>query len=180
MRCTIASNPCDSKRPLRDVPLQVLLATVAVVETIGQRITRLRNGKDWSRPELGRQMAAALGRKKPFSGELIRLYEEDINRPSVEARQALAKVFSKAEQYIEFGSAPGAAHVGESLPAEYDSKIKRGPSTVQTEAEKLLVLIKTFLDTDAEGRKELLDAATSVSEAHATTARAARRGTKRR
>lgn len=48
-------------------------------------------------------MAAAVGREKPFTGELIRLYEEDINQPGTEARSALAKVFARSESYIEFG-----------------------------------------------------------------------------
>lgn len=76
------------------------------METIGQRITRLRNAKGWSRPELGRQMAEAIKREKPFSGELIRLYEEDMNKPGDDARLALAKVFERPEVYVEFGAMP--------------------------------------------------------------------------
>lgn len=76
------------------------------VETIGERIARLRNAKGWSRPELGRQMALALQRKKPFSGEVVRLYEEDENRPGKEARRALALVFQRSESYLEFGDSP--------------------------------------------------------------------------
>lgn len=49
-------------------------------------------------------MAAAIGREDAFSGELIRLYEEGTNRPSVEARAALAKVFDRSEIYMEFGT----------------------------------------------------------------------------
>lgn len=51
-------------------------------------------------------MAAAIGRQDPFTGETVRLYEEDANRPSVEARAALAKVFERSEIYIEFGVMP--------------------------------------------------------------------------
>lgn len=53
--------------------------------------------------------------------------------------------------------------VDESL-AHDDAKIK---TAVQSDAEKLLVLIRTFLDTDAVGRDQLLKAAAAVSEAHA-------------
>lgn len=73
------------------------------MDTIGKRISTLRRLKSWSRPELGRQMAAAIGKKKPFSGELIRLYETGTNEPGNEARRALALVFGKTEAYIEFG-----------------------------------------------------------------------------
>lgn len=52
-------------------------------------------------------MAKAINKKNAFSGELIRLYEEDINRPSPETRGALAKVFERSEVYMEFGITPG-------------------------------------------------------------------------
>lgn len=48
-------------------------------------------------------MATATDRPKPFSGESIRRYEEGIDEPGNAARAALAKVFGKSEQYIEFG-----------------------------------------------------------------------------
>lgn len=90
------------------------------MDTIGQRIARLRKLKGWSRPELGRQMAKAIARKKPFSGELIRLYEEGENEPGKEARRALAAVFGKDEAYIEFGQHAGAsATVARSPDARY-------------------------------------------------------------
>jgi transcriptional regulator with XRE-family HTH domain len=89
------------------------------VETIGKRIVRLRTAKGWTRPELGRQMAKAVSKKKPFSGELIRLYETDTNRPSPDARRALAKVFDRTEQYIEFGDAPQSESKVKQAAAEY-------------------------------------------------------------
>lgn len=104
MDAKIASIPCDRKRALLDVSFASTTCSVSVVETIGQRITRLRNAKGWSRPELGRQMAEAIKREKPFSGELIRLYEEDTNKPGDDARLALAKVFDRPEVYLEFGA----------------------------------------------------------------------------
>lgn len=73
------------------------------METIGKRIERLRKLGGWSRPELGRRMAAAVGRAKPFSGEVIRLYEADKHKPGKAARKALAEVFKRDEAYIEFG-----------------------------------------------------------------------------
>lgn len=74
------------------------------METIGKRIARLRTAKGWKRPELGRQMAQVIDRATPFSGEVIRLYEEDINEPGADARRALALVFDRSEMYIEFGA----------------------------------------------------------------------------
>jgi len=101
---TIASNPCYRKVPLRDVPVASVACIVGAVESIGARIKRLRIAKDWSRPELGRLMAKAIDRKKPFTGELIRLYETGKNTPRGDARRALAIVFGREEVYIEFGS----------------------------------------------------------------------------
>lgn len=95
------------------------------VETIGERIKRLRIAKGWSRPELGRQMAAKVGRKKAFAGELIRLYEEDTNRPSVEARLALAKVFERNEVYIEFGVSAEQAQAGPEFTSQERDLIAR-------------------------------------------------------
>lgn len=48
-------------------------------------------------------MAQSLKRDKPFTGEVIRLYEENTNRPGKDARRALAMVFDRTETYIEFG-----------------------------------------------------------------------------
>lgn len=73
------------------------------MESIGERIARLRKSKDWSRPELGRQMAQAIERAKPFSGEAVRRYEQGPDTPGKAARLALAKVFGKTEAYIVFG-----------------------------------------------------------------------------
>jgi hypothetical protein len=64
-------------------------------------------------------MAKAVSKKKPFSGELIRLYETDTNRPSPDARRALAKVFDRTEQYIEFGDAPQSESKVKQAAAEY-------------------------------------------------------------
>lgn len=105
MPTKIARITCYRKESLPKVPPQAELATLLTVdkETIGQRIERLRPAKGWKRPQLGREMAVAIGRKKPFTGELIRLYEIGKNRPKLDARRALAKVFGRDESYIEFG-----------------------------------------------------------------------------
>lgn len=71
--------------------------------TIGARIARLRTAKGWSLSRLGEEMASRIGRAKPFSGELLRLYEADKHRPGKAARKALALVFDRSETYIEFG-----------------------------------------------------------------------------
>lgn len=109
MAAKVASIPCYRKERLLKVPIASSTCSVKSVETIGKRIERLRNAKGWSRPELGRQMATAIGKPKPFSGEMIRLYEQGENRPGVEARTALAKVFGKTDAYIEFGITPNPA-----------------------------------------------------------------------
>ncbi len=77
------------------------------MDTIGKRIATLRKLKGWSRPELGRQMAAAVGKDRPFTGELVRLYETGANNPGNEARRALSLVFGKTETFIEFGEGDG-------------------------------------------------------------------------
>lgn len=64
-------------------------------------------------------MATAIGRPEAFTGELIRLYENGKNRPAVEARTALARVFGRSEAYIEFGVDQGAS-VARQEPAQYD------------------------------------------------------------
>jgi transcriptional regulator with XRE-family HTH domain len=76
-----------------------------VDKTIAERILRLRNSKTWSRPELGRELASAIGKKKPYSGEAVRRWEEGLDQPGRKARAALAKVFGLSEAYIEFGPA---------------------------------------------------------------------------
>lgn len=91
------------------------------METIAERIKRLREAKGWSRPELGRQMAIAIGREKPYSGELVRLYEEGENLPRNEARKALAGAFKLSEAYIEFGR----QDVAQQPAAEYRSVSQR-------------------------------------------------------
>lgn len=63
-------------------------------------------------------MAQALGRKNPFSGEVVRLYEDDQNRPGKDARRALSMVFEKSEAYIEFGDTAQARKL-ESPAADY-------------------------------------------------------------
>jgi hypothetical protein len=51
-------------------------------------------------------MAEYLGKKKPFRGETIRLYEIGRNNPGKAARSAIAALFELSEAFIEFG-APG-------------------------------------------------------------------------
>lgn len=72
------------------------------MESLGERIARLRTAKGWKRPELGRRMGSAINRK-PYSGEAVRRYEADIDEPGNDARKALAAVFDTSEAYIEFG-----------------------------------------------------------------------------
>lgn len=64
-------------------------------------------------------MAKSLSRLKPFSGEVVRLYEEGKNEPGKDARRALAAVFEKSESYIEFGDATQGRRT-EQTAADYD------------------------------------------------------------
>lgn len=66
-------------------------------------------------------MATVIGRDKPFTGELVRLYEEGKNRPGADARMALALVFNLTESEIEFGK----QDVARQPPAEYRSISER-------------------------------------------------------
>lgn len=91
------------------------------METIGGRIKTLRNRREWSLEKLGREMGTAIGRKTPFSGEVVRLYEENVNRPSPKARSALAKVFGVSEQFVEFG--PGAPRANETDELSSDERM---------------------------------------------------------
>lgn len=52
-------------------------------------------------------MAKAIGRREVYSGEVVRLYETEKNRPGHEAKKALAIVFDKPEAYIEYGVSLG-------------------------------------------------------------------------
>lgn len=82
---------------------QGVLGSLNLMESMGDRIRRLRESKDWSYRRLGREMGAAIGAGE-FSGEAVRRYEIGKNRPGKDARRALAKVFGKTEQYIEWGA----------------------------------------------------------------------------
>jgi transcriptional regulator with XRE-family HTH domain len=130
---------------------------VGTAETIGKRIERLRIGKGWSRPQLGREMAKAIGRKSAFTGELIRLYEQGKNRPRSEARRALSEVFGKGEQYIEFGES-GAHETREPAEARYDhlapdvERLIRAFSWLTTDQQKKLL---ETLEADATTNKAI-------------------------
>lgn len=59
------------------------------------------------------------------------------------------------------------AESGQKIPTRGFNGAKR--HIPHSEAEKLLALVKTFLDTDAEGQLEILEAAISLTESHAKT-----------
>jgi transcriptional regulator with XRE-family HTH domain len=61
-------------------------------------------------------------------------------------------------------------------PADAQIKGSKIRAAAISDAEKLLVLIRTFLDTDNEGRNELMKAANSVSKAHGPATATTRRG----
>jgi transcriptional regulator with XRE-family HTH domain len=126
-----------------------------MAETIGRRILRLRNSKAWSRPELGRQLANATGKKKPYSGEAVRRWEENIDQPGREARAAIAKLFERSESYIEFGDQPQATRANEArqTAAQYVSDealaIARAFDQMQPQSREFIreqVFIYTIID----------------------------------
>jgi hypothetical protein len=62
---------------------------------------------------------------------------------------------------------------------DQDFRIKTSKSWIRSDAEKFLVLVRTFLDIDAEGRTQLIKAASSIAKAHAARSgqiRRAKRG----
>jgi transcriptional regulator with XRE-family HTH domain len=136
------------------------------VETIGQRILRLRKGKGWKRPELGRRMAVALGRAKPFAGETIRQYELGNTDPGKDARRALARVFDRAETYIEFGD-PGQAATKAQQPTAAHDEADRARDTREEillylyrglfglQQERLIVGLRAMFHANQFTRKEL-------------------------
>jgi hypothetical protein len=64
-------------------------------------------------------MADAEGRKNAYSGEAVRRWEENLSRPGVGARAALAKLFDRTESYIEFGDQPQRSNAAREPAAEY-------------------------------------------------------------
>lgn len=101
---------------------------VLAMETMGQRIKRLREAKEWSRARLGREMAIQTGRETAYTGELVRQYELDATDPPADARRGLALALGREESYILYG----------------DSKKLKGQRTDADEFyEKYLALSKT-------------------------------------
>lgn len=106
-------------------------------------------------------MAKALGRKKPFSGELIRLYENHKNRPRGQARKALALVFGKSEEYIEFGDATknrleqGQAHYETEPTAREQILLILFRGLLQDQQKRLIQGLRALHDANNITRKEL-------------------------
>lgn len=142
----IARNPCERKSNLLGVPNARNACIFGGVETIGQRVKKLRTAKGWSRPKLGKLMGKAIQRE-PFSGELIRLYEMDKNRPGKDAARALASVFSKSEQYIMYGD-----------PIQVSASANESAAAASTGGPNINRLVQAFgWLTDAQKEKILLE-----------------------
>lgn len=130
------------------------------VKTIGERIATMRKGKGWKRPELGRRMAQAVGRAKPYSGEQVRRYETGMDRPPPEARKALATVFEKSEQFIEFGATAQVRRATSDDPDHARNAregillhLYRGLFSLQQE--RLIASLRALFDANQITRKEL-------------------------
>lgn len=105
-------------------------------------------------------MAAAIDRKKPFTGELIRLYELDENRPPPDARRALAKVFDKTESYIEFGDSKQEARepapsYAAGLAPDVDRLIRAYTWLMDEERDALLKELEAKAETNKQIAKRL-------------------------
>lgn len=91
-------------------------------------------------------------------------------RPSAEMIYLIADKWKVSPRWLQLDQ-------GEMLPtATTDGK----PNPLESDAEKLLALVRTFFDTDSEGRAELVKLARAVVEGHGTTATAKVRGARRR
>lgn len=101
-------------------------------------------------------MSKAAGRTTPFSGEVVRLYEEGTNHPSKDARRALALAFGREEPYIEFG---GYSKKAQSEDRAKDAKeeillyLYRGLFTLQQA--RLIQNLRALFDANQITRKEL-------------------------
>jgi transcriptional regulator with XRE-family HTH domain len=129
-------------------------------ESIGERIALLRDAKGWSRPRLGKEMAQAIGRASPYTGEQVRRYEIGKDKPPPDARRALAAVFDKTEQYIEFGEdkrqAPKGVHpdaVARDAREEILLLLYRGLFSLQQE--RLVASLRALFQANQITRKEL-------------------------
>ena len=100
-------------------------------------------------------MADAIRRAKPYTGEQIRRYETDVDRPPPDARRALARVFSKSEAFMEFGEAHERAHAAQQTSASYSGisdealEIARAFDHLQPQAREFIreqVFIYTVID----------------------------------
>lgn len=94
-------------------------------------------------------MAKAVQREKPFTGEVIRLYEEDKHKPGKAARTALAAVFDRDEFYIEFGES-GRVIITSSRAAHTNKR-----ATEQTAREQ--ILLHLFSGLFKLQQRELID-----------------------
>lgn len=102
-------------------------------------------------------MAAAVGKKKPYSGEAVRRWEQGIDQPGRDARAALAKAFVRGESYIEFGSQPQRSSEARQPGAEYEigvsdeaMAIARAFDALQPQSREFIreqVFIYTMIDT---------------------------------
>lgn len=127
------------------------------METISARIKRLRTGKGWSRPELGRRMAKAIGRGKPFSGESIRRYEKGIDVPRRDGRAGLAAVFEKDEAYIMFGES--------GTKAEAQQPTARYAADLAPDVERLIRAYTWLMDEERDDLLKDLEAKAETNKA---------------
>ena len=145
------------------MPVARKTCTVSPVETIGQRIERLRKARDLSRPELGRRMAEAIGRAKPYTGESVRQYEDNKISPRGPAAKALAAVFKITESQLLFGEP---AHHVKQEPAHYvvDSEGKRRQLTARED-----MLLDLFAGLFSLQQRETIDHLRALFDANQIT-----------
>lgn len=128
------------------------------METIGTRIREFRRLREWSQAKLGQELQAAAGRDKPWSGEAVRRWEAGTDTPKKDAREALAALSGKAEQYWVFGD--GRKQVDQDEPDGLNPKairalvetIARSLQTAQANLDALTAICAKPADNNAVRR----------------------------
>lgn len=128
-----------------------------------------------------RQAREYAGLSQKALADLVRTKQQAIQyleNPKSHARgsrhtNSIARFCGVDAQWLESGQGRAPGKSLDEPSAEYDQRIKQRTASPVSDAEKLLVVLRTFIDTDAKGRDQLVKAATVISKAHATAAAAA-------
>lgn len=143
----------------------------------GPALTLRAMSKEMDRDFQVRIAKAAQHAKVPFTPQSIGSFlSVDRRKAAVWMSGSLPRAEKLFEHADKFGVNPRwyATGKGDMLTEHRSAKVTE-PSAVYdasaslvgtTDAEKLLVVVRTFLETDAEGRRELVEAAESIAHGH--------------